>query len=358
MQSRTNHPILKFLFRIAQGGMVLWICFGLSGAPAARALEAGTVAPARTTLLFSGREWVARDWTGGPGGETRQWSDSPSSVWVDANGLHLKIRQENNTWYSAEVDSVAATQYGTHCFYVDGRVDLLDKNIVLGLFLYKDDQHEIDIEFARWGDESYPNSQYVVQPSTAGGEDIYLFEFNTSLSGAYSTHCFNWQPGYVEFWSTHGHYSWPPGPDYQIEHRQTPVGQYIPPSDGSYKIMLNLWLLSDSTQPSNGQSAEITIKDIDYPAIPTNTLSVNVAGTGSGTVTGTGISCPGDCTETYDDGTPVTLTAHPAPGSAFTGWSGACDGMGACIVTMTGARAVTASFALTPFRYFLPMVKR
>src|SRR5205085_6677599 len=44
----------------------------------------------------------------------------------------------------------------------------------------------------------------------------------------------------------------------------------------------------------------------------------------------------------------VTVTAHPARGSGFAGWSGACSGRGACRVKMTAERTVTARFALLP----------
>ena len=40
-------------------------------------------------------------------------------------------------------------------------------------------------------------------------------------------------------------------------------------------------------------------------------------GTGTGTITGPGISCPGDCTETYADGTAV-VQREPDRGSSFT----------------------------------------
>jgi uncharacterized repeat protein (TIGR02543 family) len=46
----------------------------------------------------------------------------------------------------------------------------------------------------------------------------------------------------------------------------------------------------------------------------------------------------------------VTLTANPAPaGSTFAGWSGACTGTGACVVTMTANRSVGATFNGTGF---------
>ena len=83
--------------------------------------------------------------------------------------------------------------------------------------------------------------------------------------------------------------------------------------------------------------------------IQTRTLSVSTNGTGSGSVTGTGINCPGDCSETYNYGAPVTLTANPATGSDFSGWSGACSGTGTCTVNMTITQSVTATFTIQTY---------
>ncbi|HEY1564462.1 MAG TPA: PASTA domain-containing protein [Gaiellaceae bacterium] len=81
-----------------------------------------------------------------------------------------------------------------------------------------------------------------------------------------------------------------------------------------------------------------------------NTLSVSKAGNGSGTVTSApgGISCGSTCSAGYGYGTSVTLTAAPSTGSAFTGWSGACSGTGACTVTTNDVASVTATFNLIP----------
>jgi lysophospholipase L1-like esterase len=75
-------------------------------------------------------------------------------------------------------------------------------------------------------------------------------------------------------------------------------------------------------------------------------LSVAKAGAGSGTVTSSpsGINCGSTCSASYSNGTSVTLTASAASSSAFAGWSGACSGTGACTLSMTQARSVTATF--------------
>ncbi len=79
------------------------------------------------------------------------------------------------------------------------------------------------------------------------------------------------------------------------------------------------------------------------------TLTVSKDGTGSGTVSSApaGIDCGGDCSEDYAADTVVTLTAVAADGSDFTGWAGGgCSGTGTCVVTMSSAQSVTATFGL------------
>jgi hypothetical protein len=76
-------------------------------------------------------------------------------------------------------------------------------------------------------------------------------------------------------------------------------------------------------------------------------LSVSLSGTGTGAVSSSpaGISCGGTCGSSFTTGTIVVLTASPATGSTFVGWSGAgCSGTGSCSVTMNAAQSVIATF--------------
>ena len=77
-------------------------------------------------------------------------------------------------------------------------------------------------------------------------------------------------------------------------------------------------------------------------------LAVALRGSASGTVTSdpSGISCGTSCSTLYPSGTSVTLTASPAPGASFTGWSGGgCTGTASCVVTLTAAGSVQAIFS-------------
>jgi uncharacterized repeat protein (TIGR01451 family) len=80
------------------------------------------------------------------------------------------------------------------------------------------------------------------------------------------------------------------------------------------------------------------------------TLNVARSGSGVGRVTSSpaGIDCGAICTKDFAYGTPVTLTASPAAGSRFTGWSGDCTGLGTCTLTMNANHSVTAGFAKNP----------
>ncbi|HEY3101009.1 MAG TPA: Ig-like domain-containing protein [Methylomirabilota bacterium] len=101
----------------------------------------------------------------------------------------------------------------------------------------------------------------------------------------------------------------------------------------------------------DGRGASIHASDLAglrylYPAAAA-TLTVTRAGAGSGTVTSApaGIGCGADCTESYAPGTVVTLTAAPAAGSTFGGWSGTgCGAASTCAITLSGATSVAATF--------------
>lgn len=75
-------------------------------------------------------------------------------------------------------------------------------------------------------------------------------------------------------------------------------------------------------------------------------LSVDKLGSGNGVVSSSspGVDCGATCSQTYDHGTVVNLSAAADPSSVFAGWGGACSGAASCAVTMDAMRGVTARF--------------
>jgi Calx-beta domain-containing protein/List-Bact-rpt repeat protein len=107
----------------------------------------------------------------------------------------------------------------------------------------------------------------------------------------------------------------------------------------------------------SGTGTCVTTLNASTTVVPTftiksYTLTATKSGTGGGTVTSSpaGISCGGDCSEVYNHGTAITLTAAAAGNSAFAGWSGGgCTGTATtCTVTLTAATTVNATFSLAP----------
>jgi hypothetical protein len=122
---------------------------------------------------------------------------------------------------------------------------------------------------------------------------------------------------------------------------------YVPPYlSASYPLSTYASSLASACASISGQSWTAGNASLTLYA-----LSVAKSGTGSGTVTsGDGsINCGSTCSASYNSGTSVALTAAPASGSIFAGWSGACTGTGACTVAINAVTNVTATFNPAPF---------
>jgi Divergent InlB B-repeat domain len=115
-------------------------------------------------------------------------------------------------------------------------------------------------------------------------------------------------------------------------------------------------------QRSGDLIADVTITQVGYydlcesegtgqgttdPRPRASRLTVEIDPPGGGSVQGGGlkINCPTDCSTPFDTDASVTLTAQPTAGFTFVGWSGACVGAGACVVTLDGPATVIAHFA-------------
>lgn len=206
-------------------------------------------------ISFSGLQWVVKEGRGGPGGNL--WRKE--NVWLDEKDrLHLTIRKIDGEWACAEVYTREKFLYGNYSFRVVGRIDRLDKNVVLGLFAYpgkpeQDGTNEIDIEFSRWGEDKRPPGNYTIWPDQPGGE-AKTESFDFGLFGSHTTHIFERSRDEVSFASFHGH-----SEKALIAERKF-TGTDI--SREAMPIHLNLWLFKGQP-PSDEKEVEIIISGIE-----------------------------------------------------------------------------------------------
>jgi hypothetical protein len=116
-------------------------------------------------------------------------------------------------------------------------------------------------------------------------------------------------------------------------------------------------------QVAGVQEGSVSVFSTDACAQPRGGFSVSVTkvGTASGSIASSppGIVCGDTCSFTYPAGKLVTLTAVPAPGSIFTGWSrGGCSGTGPCTMVGNVSVTVTATFAVLPIRAETSLTRR
>jgi hypothetical protein len=233
-----------------------------SGLLAGLCLVLGLATQARD-IQFGGYTWTVRSGRGGPGPNV--WDTN--NVRLDAaTNLHLKISQRGGNWFCAEVTMRSRLGFGRYQFQTAGRLDRLDDNVVLGLFNYPtgdvgpDGTHEIDIEFARWGEARNPMGNFTVWPTENGRRQVTQ-SFPFTLTGDQMTHRFAWSPSRVLFQSLQGQRD-----DDGEELRRWIYSPQEPTRSISQQPMpvhINLWLFK-GRPPKNRQEVEVIIRGFKF----------------------------------------------------------------------------------------------
>lgn len=209
-------------------------------------------------IHWKGYAWSVKSGSGlGPGPDN--WD--PANVFVDSrDDLHLRIARSKSGWTCAEVDTTAPLGFGTYQWQVTGRVDKLDRNVVLGLFGYNgpDGNNEIDVEFAAWSRGTYPKLDWTVWP--ASGSDKAARSFPFMLHGTYTTSRYTWTSQGVRYLLMGGHQ--PIGTEGNVletwDYRPSNPRVAVP--QAPMALCMNLWLF-ENRPPSDGNPVEIVIHD-------------------------------------------------------------------------------------------------
>lgn len=153
----------------------------------------------------------------------------------------------------------------------------------------------------------------------------------------------------------------PPSYEYPTPSYQSPSALYDYPTPSyNYPTPSYIYPTPPYNYPTPEEEYDYPTPSYLYPTPPPTTYTVSVSiNSGSGTITGPGISCPGDCSETYNVGTWITLIATPASGYSFNNWIPSngtiCGGQGAtCSALVDADKTARVNFTPVPaFDYSL-----
>ena len=222
--------------------------------------------PGNRTVDFAGYTWrVKGPGIYGPG--VNYFCHTPGCVWVDDQGLHLTLRYQSGIWTSTEVVTDQALGYGDYVLTTVGRLDLIDPQAVLGMFLWEygpcyndgylwwNPYNEIDIEYSRWQNPAAAIAQFVAQPYYWAG-NLDRFDFDIA-DGEIISHAMRWLSDRVEY------RVWRGGPQDEspatLIHAWTYTGPHIPRPEQP-RLHLNLWRI-DGT-PAAEQ--EVVFRDFRF----------------------------------------------------------------------------------------------
>lgn len=235
--------------------------------PTAAALLLGACASLDTgsaSLAFSGYRWEAVEsrLPIGPGPNIF----SAANVSLDAAGrLVLSLRRGEGGWSCAEVFLDRSLSYGRYEIELIPPPDL-DPRLVFGFYTWDEEDvfahREIDIELSRWGESSYPDLNFTVQPAVAGRSRSAELPRGSPLLLR-----FDWRPEKITFLAKAGGgevlWRFPDDREGSSPVSASSPGFLVPPQ-GKERVSLNLWLFRGEAPDLPPEGLSIVISRFAY----------------------------------------------------------------------------------------------
>ena len=214
-------------------------------------------------FCFSGMEWSVRGGHELQGAGPNYWGGSHHHVDHDQVLDEVTLRvgpDRHGVWRSAEISTWIPPDTTTLEIDFEGLPEELDPNIVLGVFVYRNDESEFDLELSSWGhakggegEEPYHPIQFVVVPPIEEGH-MHRFSPTTEKGlAAKWTQRFEWQEDFIVFTLEQ---------DGEVLSTWRYEGEDVPRYD-DHRLHINLWLF-EGRPPINREPVDVTITRVAF----------------------------------------------------------------------------------------------
>ena len=213
-------------------------------------------------MKFGNLLWEVRK-SSGLGGPGPNVFDPRNVTLLPSGALKLEVTEREGIWTCAELQTTRRLGLGAYQFWLMGRPDQLDPQLVFGFFPYPtpdvgpDGTHEIDIEFARWGEITRPCGNFTVCP-TVVKKPSTTHPFPLALSGDVTTHRIIRRADALIFSSYHGHRA------LKDERGRIECWEFSGDfSRAAMPLHLNFWLFRGKA-PQDGKPASLTLRGLEF----------------------------------------------------------------------------------------------
>lgn len=207
--------------------------------------------------IFKTSDWVVKEEIT-PIGPGPNYFSSDNVTFLESGEIKLSIEKRNNKWYCAEIFLNRSLGYGLYSFSIDSPLNMLDEQVVLGMFLYHFDTstnilEEVDIELLRHVDPT-KQAAFTIHNKMGGPNHYFQNSFEVVTANPI-TFSIEWREDFITFLAKTN------SGDIIASEKYLDIVNI--PSPENMIAHINLYLFQGK-EPISGKGADIILKEFSY----------------------------------------------------------------------------------------------